>query len=109
MESFEVEFQFIGFTPREAFRKAANEEIKKLLEIMPREASCSARVVMIDSKFFFQVMFVSRTECFIAKEVLDPKKEDTSSRCWQAVGIQRVAKTLSEQIMSWRQSSQQAA
>ena len=97
-----MEFQFVGFTPREEFKKQANLKIKEIAELMPSDAHCSARVVMIDHKFFFQVMFVSKTECFIAREVLDPTAEDTSSRAWQVAGIDKVMTDLSYQIYAWR-------
>ena len=72
-----LEFQFVGFTPRAVFKEAANKKIAELSQHMPQGSNFSARVIMIDSKFFFQVMCVNKTECFIAKEVLDPKKEKT--------------------------------
>lgn len=96
------EFQFVGFTPREPFKNKANEVIGTLAEMMPSDASCSARVVMIDGKFFFQVIFVSKCECFIAKDVLDPQKEDTASRAWQTIALERIATNLVHQVQSWR-------
>jgi hypothetical protein len=97
------EFQFVGFTPRDLFKQKANEAISAIAEMMPTDASCSARVVMIDNKFFFQVIFVSKCECFIAKDVLDPNKEDTTSRLWQAVALERIAANLVSQVQSWRE------
>ncbi|MCB0347544.1 MAG: hypothetical protein KDD37_01850 [Bdellovibrionales bacterium] len=96
------EFHFVGFTPRDPFKEKANEVINTLAEMMPSDATCSARVVMIDGKFFFQVIFVSKCECFIAKDVLDPSKENTSSRLWQAIALDRIASNLVTQVQSWR-------
>lgn len=101
----QYEFQFVGFTPRDQFKQKANEVINTIAEMMPSDASCSARVVMIDGKFFFQVIFVSKCECFIAKDVMDPQKEDTSSRLWQAVALERIATNLVSQVHSWREKA----
>jgi hypothetical protein len=97
-----LQFQFVGFTPRQGFKEKANEALNDLAELVPSDSSCSARVVMIDGKFFFQVMFVSRHESFLAKDVLDPKKEDISDRGWQTRGIEKVAASLLEQVEAWR-------
>jgi hypothetical protein len=96
------EFQFVGFTPRDPFKLKANEVINSLASMMPSDASCSARIVMIDGKFFFQVIFVSKCECFIAKDVMDPSKENTSSRLWQTAALDRIAENLISQVQSWR-------
>ena len=97
-----LEFQFVGFTPRAVFKEAANKKIAELSQHMPQGSNFSARVIMIDSKFFFQVMCVNKTECFIAKEVLDPKKENTESRDWQIVGVERALDSLDSQLSEWR-------
>ena len=97
-----LQFQFFGFTPRQGFKEKANEALNDLADLVPSDSSCSARVVMIDNKFFFQVMFVSRHESFLAKDVLDPSKEDTSDRSWQVQGIEKIAASLLEQVESWR-------
>jgi len=99
------EFQFVGFTPREVFKDRANELAEDVAKLLPPNANSSARVVMIDSKFFFQIMVVSKTECFIAKEVLDPNKADTNSRDWQILGVERAIESLMYQVNEWRETA----
>lgn len=97
-------FQFVGFSPRQGFREKSDALILELYSHFPKDTHCSARCVMIDGKFFFQVIFVSRSSTFIAKAILDPKKHDEGSRNWMNQGLEEVRQSLLQQLNIYSES-----
>lgn len=98
----ELRFEYFDFVPRKEFEEKANALLNDLRGEIPFPYVCEARCTYFANKFFFQIIFRGEEKILSAQSILDPKREDTSSRGWQMKAIDNMHSFLREQLTKIR-------
>jgi hypothetical protein len=96
--------EFLNFTPRDEFRRYADEVLDRTLASAPSDSVIKAKAFFTEDRFVLEISIFSSEGKFRASAGVPLPKRLPKERMWQTTAFDSVAAEVTKQLVRWRKT-----